>query len=274
MKDIFQKEINKFKLDILNSAILQENLDDIQNLTTVDEVYEILVPPLYNIPIGCLFKRFISNYQEAAAEKESVEFSYVSELYPPASMGVEGSFRHQSPCWFCIECDQCHKRCYVKKDNSQESYTMFMMKLCMSIWMPHVLGFDMDKSNEWYSKNDTWNICEKRDGEYFEMLKNSEIFETKHFVDTQNDSGYVAMKHSLYYFFDLFHKDYNLVVESLTAYIFDIRLQSYNNKKPNSIILDQNTEHEKLGKKLITMTMTMTIQSLKTILMMKTKVMM
>ena len=46
---------------------------------------------------------------------------------------------------------------------------MFMMKLCMSIWMPHVLGFDMDITNEWYSKNDTWNVCDKRDGEYFEI---------------------------------------------------------------------------------------------------------
>ena len=104
MKDIFQKEINKFKLDILNSAILQESLDVIQNQTTVAGVYEILVPSLYNIPIGRLFKRSISSYQEAAAEEESVDFIYVSELYlnaltyfdktlyPPASMGVEGSF--------------------------------------------------------------------------------------------------------------------------------------------------------------------------------------
>ena len=104
-------------MNILNSAILQENLDDIENQTTVAGVYENLVPSLYNIPIGRLFKKSVSRYQEAAAEEESVDFIYVSELYlnamtyfditlyPPASMGVEGSFRHQSPCWFCVECD-------------------------------------------------------------------------------------------------------------------------------------------------------------------------
>ena len=250
--NIFKSDIEVYNLNILNSAVLQEYMDDLKDVTTIDEVYNKLLPSMYNLPIGKLFSYPITKYIDDLQSKNPPETYAISQLYlkamtyfditlyPPANMGIEGSFRHQSPCWFCVECEMCGQRCFVKKDDSQETYPHFMMKLCMSIWMTHVLGYQVDIENEWHSRNQSWNICNKREDDYFHVLKEAEDLDLYHFVEKNNETGYLNFQHCLHIFLDMFLKQYNTIIESLTAYMIDIRIQSHQTNKSNNVNLQQN----------------------------------
>ena len=183
-----------------------------------------------------LFSLSIIRYLKFLESKSPPEHYAISELYlkaithfdvtlyPPAIMGIEGSFCHQSSCWFCVECEVCGERCFVKKDNGQESYHHFIMKLCMSIWMTDALGYQVDIENEWHSRNQSWNFCNKREDDYFHILKEAEASDQDRFVYKDESAGYVNFQHTLHVFFDFFLKKYNMILDLFTAYIVDIRL--------------------------------------------------
>ena len=108
--DFFKADIEKYNLNILNSGVLQEYIDDLKDVTTRLDVYNKLVPYLYNFPLGNLFSLSVIKYMKFIQSKSPPEHYAISELYMkaithfdvtlylPASMGIEGSFGHQSPC--------------------------------------------------------------------------------------------------------------------------------------------------------------------------------
>ena len=132
------------------------------------------------------------------------------------------------------------------------------MKLCMSIWMTDALGYQVDIENEWYSRNQSWNICNKRKDDYFHILKEAETSDQDRFVYKDESEGYVNFQHTLHIFLDNFLKKYNMILESFTVYIVDIRLQNHHSNKVNNITEDTNsiqlinnsTKDKKMNKKM------------------------
>ena len=118
------------------------------------------------IPIGSLIldslKTFSQEHYEptiGAVYTQMLEYCGFT-VYPPAAMGLQGSFNHHSPIWVKVTCGKCGKSCMVKNENSATSPEQFFLQVIFSIWTIHIFSLEVNENDEWHRINKSWNICE------------------------------------------------------------------------------------------------------------------
>ena len=130
------------------------------------------------IPIGELFVASLEDWKLFVGGDIPKTFSIsIQQVVKPCMIQLicnNGNINNldETPLWINMKCSMCQKKVYVKKEEST-TFVSFMLKAIYSIWFTHIFALEHVTNSQWHTKNSHWNVCVRRTGIYFSMLKDA-----------------------------------------------------------------------------------------------------
>ena len=132
------------------------------------------------IPIGKIYRAAVAHTSAQITSdrmSENISSALILEVLDPLTVlfyfkDITNDGYDNSECWINVRCSYCKKNVHVKKQ-STEYFNVFMTKVIASIWFVHIFGLENVADNDWYTRNQTWNICTSRKGSMYNKLKNA-----------------------------------------------------------------------------------------------------
>lgn len=142
--------------------------------------FEKLYRLALKIPIGKIYRAAVTHTSaQITSERisENISSALILEVLDPLTVifyfqDITNDGFDTSECWINVRCSCCKKNVHVKKQ-STEFFNVFMTKVVTSIWFVHIFGLENIANNDWYNRNQTWNICTSRKGSMYNKLKNA-----------------------------------------------------------------------------------------------------
>ena len=142
--------------------------------------FEKLYRSALKIPIGKIYRAAVTHTSAQITSdrmSENISSALILEVLDPLTVlfyfkDITNDGYDNSECWINVRCSCCKKNVHVKKQ-STEYFNVFMTKVIASIWFVHIFGLENVADNDWYTRNQTWNICTSRKGSMYNKLKNA-----------------------------------------------------------------------------------------------------
>ena len=139
----------------------------------------------------------------------------------PSATSMKEDNEDLYPVWIQLKCKLCGKKCWVYKPK-EVSFQNYLNQVIFTKWMAHVYSFDTDKESQWDIRNDKWNICTKRHGEYFHESKKLHHKD----MNTLTFSERVKL-----------YKQHMYICRELCQHVFVFQLEKINGLFVNAILL-------------------------------------
>ena len=234
----FKKSIGAFLNELMYTPVRQGDIDFMTQTNMSPETFhEFGIKRLHGIPFGELHENGLTEYFKHfdVDDRDSPETT-ISQLftkfllpcrlmfYPPAAMGLTGTWNHASPCWICLECKYCKKRCMIKKDNLIDPKD-YLLKVIFSTWSTHVFGYQPPReADEWNLANKDWHVCDKRTNDWFENLKLAQNSDVVFFYQQNRTDGYHYAKSSVSIFISILIEEFEMILKGITMYLVDLKI--------------------------------------------------
>ena len=268
---VFPKEIDKVLLFSTNNyisgfkcqPIKQSDIDSmIKTDMTSGDYFQYAINKFDGIPLGEIYNKSLSQYfkhfeldgkvtAEDSISQLFTKFLLPCEIffYPPANMGIKGTYDHKPPCWITLNCKHCKKKCLVKKENGLECYEDYLLKVLMGIWASHIFCYEPNnESKEWNKANRDWFTCNKRVYLWFSELKTAQHSDSVFFDQAQKPDGYMYVKSSLKKLIKIIVDKYDSYLVAITSYLVDLKIQCLETMKKDLETLtvsdDSNSSQE------------------------------
>ena len=166
--------------------------NDINSYVSEDNMFSYL-GKLYKkesfVPLGDLFVQSIEDWRLFLGGEIPKTFSTsIKPIVKPCMIQMicnngNANDLDNTSFWINMKCALCQKKVYVKKEASM-TFVRFMLKAIYSIWFTHIFGFENITNSQWHTKNSHWNVCVRRTGIYFSMLKDAIRFDEDYTTNT------------------------------------------------------------------------------------------
>ena len=127
-------------------------------------------------PIGKVFRKCVNEWNEFGEIVPKTYAKSLKEIIMPCMVqlickSIINDNLDDTSCWINMKCSMCQKKVLLRKEEKQ-SFSNFLLKSIYSVWFTHIYGFE-NSDSEWYTVNNTWNVCVRRTGTYFSEVKDT-----------------------------------------------------------------------------------------------------
>ena len=172
--------------------------------------------------------------------------------------------------WVNMKCSHCKKKVSIKKEQTS-TFTTFFLKAIYSIWFTHIFGFESVPDSQWHTVNSNWNVCVRRTGSFFNILKDALRQDEAQHTDTQVlHKAHTITKCLMEKFLDIYKERFFLIHQSQLKFMTAIQheimgldsspktskdntvrtVSDGNNEKATTIVIEKNVQDSSPRKRL------------------------